>query len=273
MAASRSHPLQGLKAQIDDQKEHVATSPATTTTPSATVIHFKLTGFGPFATVTHNPTMTLIQELPAYTKQHPLPEYVVIDSADVIEVSTEGCHAHVNAASKAITVTNDHTPSITVHLHFGVHTGATTFNVEHCAYNNATFRVPDQRHHTPHNELIDKSRGILDEPLYTTLNVKQLVQQLQQQQYQAQESIDPGRFVCNYMYYVSLLQSKQHSDQHTLFCHCPPFDYQPPDTQVRFAYNLIKGIAEQLQTASAGGEKDTPTADNIVFSAVRTHEQ
>ena len=58
-------------------------------------------------------------------------------------------------------------------------------------------------------------------------------------------SSDPGLFVCNYVYYKSLLHQKSKgSPQNSLFIHVPPYD--PKDT---VKLNSVVGIIKQLITS------------------------
>ncbi len=64
------------------------------------------------------------------------------------------------------------TPLLTVHL--GVDAKATCFKLEHTAYNNATFRVPDVEGYQPYKVRICPSMA-LDEPLSTDLPLEGVI--------------------------------------------------------------------------------------------------
>ena len=57
-------------------------------------------------------------------------------------------------------------------------------------------------------------------------------------------SQDPGRFVCNYIFYSSLWQGACHSRWHSLFVHVPSFSVISEERQQLFALSLLKRIAE-----------------------------
>ena len=98
-------------------------------------------------------------------------------------------------------------------LHFGVHDGSSSFQLESTAYNHADFRVADQRGWAPRKELIDPACA--ESQVCTALDLQRVAQQLAQ--YPAHDSAapdqsddaradgcwrvgvstDPGRFVCN----------------------------------------------------------------------------
>ena len=64
-------------------------------------------------------------------------------------------------------------------------------------------------------------------------------------------SLDAGRFVCNWTYYLSLLHSQKARQRrgrplHTLFLHVPPTAAIPLPLQFAFLLDLLAAIAEQL---------------------------
>ena len=67
-------------------------------------------------------------------------------------------------------------PTCTVFLHWGVDAGGGVFKLEAAAYNNATFRVPDERGWQPKGEVIE--RGGLDDTLCSRLDVEGLCREL-----------------------------------------------------------------------------------------------
>ena len=190
------------------------------------------------------------------------------------------------------------TPTTTVLLHLGVDYNATQFKLEQCAYNDATFRVPDERGYQPHCECIllpvddnenssshmeASSSGDHRDPswgecLRTTIDLLSLCNEL----YQCTDenviiSTDPGRFVCNYTYYLSLDRCHSMNDNssgddnnqreeeeekeggcanksgkttyHALFLHVPPFEMISEDRQMRFIKQVMETIGGQVQSA------------------------
>ena len=61
-----------------------------------------------------------------------------------------------------------------------------------------------------------------------------------------------GRFVCNYIYFLSLREAAAHPGWHALFVHVPAFAVVGESVQRTFLVRLLRGIAElpQLQTPS-----------------------
>ena len=67
-------------------------------------------------------------------------------------------------------------------------------------------------------------------------------------------STDPGRFVCNYTYCISLDKSatqnhvgdEEQTAYHSLFIHVPPFSVVPEDRQYDFVLQVIDTIWRQV---------------------------
>lgn len=146
---------------------------------------------------------------------------------DDIEIAGNS-HSTSNAAADAALTSS--IPSTVILLHLGVHTKAKCFHLEQCAYNDATFRIPDQQGFQPQQECIipQMSHGV---SLLTPWNIPACLVTLNQTTtikwehthattepseesinvstddvppHIAVPSTDPGRFVCNYLYCYSL---------------------------------------------------------------------
>lgn len=183
-------------------------------------------------------------------------------------------------------------PTTTVLLHLGVDSNSTQFKLEQCAYNDATFRVPDERGYQPHCECIisvdnneiscsgmeeassptDSHRRSWGECLRTTIDLQSVCEELEQcTNENVTISTDPGRFVCNYTYYLSLdlchsMNSKSSNcndneimlereennacashhhrvNYHALFLHVPPFEVISEERQINFLHQVMKTIS------------------------------
>lgn len=55
-------------------------------------------------------------------------------------------------------------------------------------------------------------------------------------------SNDAGRFVCNFVYYHSLMFAEQRGHK-SLFVHIPPFSRVDEETQMEFVAALLEAIA------------------------------
>jgi pyroglutamyl-peptidase len=171
-----------------------------------------------------------------------------------------------------------------VFLHLGVNYRGKKFHLEQCAYNDATFRVPDERGYQPQGLCIIGDTALMKEGMSgdynssvdaaakketvhkfgkcykTTLALREICSKLQENgdSQPVCVSNDPGRFVCNFTYCLSLHQcrswkasSKQTngttpSQYHSLFVHVPPFAVIPEEDQFNFIIEIMKAIQSEL---------------------------
>jgi pyroglutamyl-peptidase len=227
-----------------------------------------VTGFGPFQNIPVNPTTILVNELPDYllTKNDSssssswkqnlaslVKDWIVMDTSvqdvcktlDALFTRTTTTTTTTTTSPKTISSTKTKTkkpPSLILHL--GVHYKAEGFHLEQCAYNDASFRIPDQCGYHPNEETIIKSEQ-LGQALTTTLNVSELVDhQLGRfPTVQSKISTDPGRFVCNYTYCYSM-----HHDvrRPCLFLHVPKFEVVSKEVQLEYVACLLQKMVEQV---------------------------
>ena len=184
-------------------------------------------------------------------------------------------------------------------LHLGVDYRGTKFRLERCAYDDATFRVPDERGYRPEGVCIlgedvdgESSRG-LGRCLKTTLDLDRLCRELKKCKGSPDVFVsdDPGRFVCNYAYCLSLDRCRSFGEQHeirkgdpsneccdalksddsnqaitngdaqsaclkplechALFVHVPPFHVVAEDRQLDFILKIMQTIEQQLTTSTS----------------------
>ncbi len=184
---------------------------------------------------------------------------------------------------------NQTSSATTILLHLGVDSNSTQFKLEQCAYNDATFRVPDERGYQPHCEciaLVDNNENSCSgmeasssdshrhpswgKCLQTTIDLQSLCDLLRARTHEnVTISTDPGRFVCNYTYYLSLdlchsLNDENKNQQEkeeggcannhemtyrALFLHVPPFEVIPEDRQIKFIQQVMEAIGGLVQSA------------------------
>ena len=214
--------------------------------------HFVVTGFGPFQNVSSNPTMTLVESLATYVeKNHPEIRSDRISTC-ILETSSHAIHNDLDEFLKKVRrsrVSDKNTQIVLLHL--GVAATSVSFRLEACAYNDASFRVPDERQYQPVRQPI-----VPDLPWNacienSTLIVSNLVNILNEQQKSRPFSsnapivlsYDPGRFVCNYTYFWSL---SRHEAAACLFFHVPPFSVASLEEQLEVVCALMKAIEDQL---------------------------
>jgi pyroglutamyl-peptidase len=272
-------------------------------------VSFIVTGFGPFQDAKVNPTMILARKLVGYLKakeaeaepsigvgSHRVPLSSMTQTV-VIETSANAVQQEMDALSDQISKQGQDN-KVVVLLHLGVNYRGTHFQVESCAYNEADFRIPDERGYQPQNEAIVEAypvgatlNTLLDvPPLVTFLNATgNGAEEDKQEEVKhknlrsaannnapfvvAKSSIDPGRFVCNYVYCYSLdkfqcshlaavsasattdtdsatsppVAAKKESNVRCLFLHVPPFAVVSEEEQLHVVSNLMVALYQQVR--------------------------
>ncbi|XP_074302138.1 uncharacterized protein LOC141633594 isoform X1 [Silene latifolia] len=121
------------------------------------VVTFHVTGFKKFHGVSENPTETIATNLTDYVTKVGLPAGVKLGSCTVLETAGEGARpALYKIFEAAASNAND---EYIVWLHLGVNSGAQMFDIERQAYNEATFRCPDEFGWQPQQETIVATDG------------------------------------------------------------------------------------------------------------------
>ncbi|KAL4422931.1 hypothetical protein ABPG75_009128 [Micractinium tetrahymenae] len=223
------------------------------------MVHFVVTGFSTFLGVSDNPTERLVEMLEQRGAESP----DLILSTAVLEVAAQPAKewlAQVYASPELAAAAAE---GPVVLLHLGVDVSGCGFKLERQAVNEATFCCPDQRGWRPQGQLIDDRPGCtLSTHLQTDLDVGQLAAQLAgRQRHNAAVSLDAGRFVCNYTYYLSLLHSEAARQRcgaplHSLFVHVPPATVISLEQQFAFLLDVLEAVAAALAPAvqaAAGG--------------------
>ncbi|CAL0320926.1 unnamed protein product [Lupinus luteus] len=189
--------------------------------PAEAVTTVHITGFKKFHGVSENPTETIVNNLMEYMNKKGLPKGIVIGSCQILE--TAGQEALVplyQTLQSAISTKESESSSSNkiIWLHFGVNSGATRFAIENQAFNEATFRCPDEMGWKPQKVPIVPSDGAISRVRETTLPAEDITKALAKKGYDVMTSDDAGRFVCNYVYYHSLRFSEQNGTK-SLFVH------------------------------------------------------
>ncbi|GAX24272.1 pyroglutamyl-peptidase [Fistulifera solaris] len=229
-------------------------------------LRFVVTGFGPFGGVPENPTTVLANGIVDYLNQHGMNDLALITSTFVLETSAEAARAAIDKFWEDEQANEYSEQTTTILLHLGVNYKGEKFHLESCAYNEATFRIPDERGYQPNKESILGEDISVGRALETLLDVNSLVEQLNYtiEKHESESmsvcrknsilSNDPGRFVCNYIYCYSLDKFKSHKLQivsndprggtRCLFLHVPPVDVVPQDQQFWFVARLMEMLYE-----------------------------
>ncbi|KAL6041476.1 CHRromatin Organization MOdifier domain-containing protein [Balamuthia mandrillaris] len=212
---------------------------------------FHVTGFGKFQGVASNPTTCIIQELPRYLEENPLTETAAeIKSMTVLETSGVGslCSlSELHLRKNRLTPSEQERTSV-VWLHLGVACSQNDFKLERVAWNEAHFRCCDEREWRPCHQPIYPEHGSTEHYQTTDIPVYTIQEQLKQLDFDVQISEDPGRFVCNWIYYHSLHFSSLDRCSSSLFVHVPPFEAIPLPQQLAFVRQLIQLLAVHFKT-------------------------
>lgn len=156
-------------------------------------LRVRLTGFGAFHGVQHNPTSILANELAALVEDSPLRGLVVIEDARVLEVSGLACTRYVRDNATAVEQCDASSDPL-LFLHLGVAASRDAICIESTAYNMADFRVADERGWTPQKQLIEDSA---DAPAERRCHIAldSICAALQAESLPVRMSTDPGRFI------------------------------------------------------------------------------
>ncbi|KAI0559217.1 pyrrolidone-carboxylate peptidase [Gracilaria domingensis] len=213
------------------------------------VTEFHLTGFSRFHNVPSNPTQSIVEALPAYLGSHPLHSGAVLATTNVLKVAAETSRAELETLYKQLDNPTHSTLTLrrrsdrrVIFIHLGVNMRAINFELEHQARNEATFSCPDELGWTPIKRPIDKNNSDVMAVRRTSLCLEKLAEELKRQNFNVQLSTDAGRFVCNWVYYNSLMLAEVRNAD-SLFVHVPSVSVCPIDQQIRFIAALLDCIA------------------------------
>ncbi|XP_022158745.1 uncharacterized protein LOC111025207 [Momordica charantia] len=211
--------------------------------PPSVTIH--VTGFKKFHGVSDNPTETIVNNLKKYMEKNGLPEGLTLGNCSILETAGHGSLDSLRKTLESAIEGNDSGPTNSrriIWLHLGVNSGASRFAVEHRAFNEATFRCPDEMGWKPQKLPIVPEDGEISRVRETSLPVEEITKTLAKKGYEVMTSDDAGRFVCNYVYYHSLRYAEENGIK-SLFVHVPLFLTIDEQTQMQFIASLLEVLA------------------------------
>ncbi|DBA00340.1 TPA: hypothetical protein N0F65_000525 [Lagenidium giganteum] len=216
-----------------------------------------LTGFGKFADILENPTTEIARTVANDAN---------ITHSTVLEVSAEGSLEMLAPLRKMA----EEAGKPCVFLHLGVNAQSETFALERHGYNLADFRVPDERGWVAQGEIICKDEG---DSLTTALPLEELLGKLITES-PAVISTDPGRYICNYVYFDSLKWANEQlkagkPQHHALFLHVPQFSVIPFEAQVAFCAD--QASVPVVSCATAGNALKEAIKRQVEFYFSRTN--
>ena len=111
-----------------------------------------------------------------------------------------------------------------------------------------TFRVPDVKGYQPIEDPIS-TLSAYDSPLQTGIPLSVVLEEFKSHSQSSGDqslvsiSTDPGRYLCNFIYYKALLhQETRATPLNSLFIHVPSFDVISKDQQVEIIQRIITTI-------------------------------
>ena len=240
-----------------------------TMSTEAPSVRFIVTGFGPFRDTRYNPTTAIAEQLVQFLLARGEDAIAASTLSMVVEVSVEAARQQVDAIFEEIWCANDKDneshPSTVILLHLGVNNGGQTFQLESHAYNDADFRIPDERGYQPKHEPIIEEIA-LGEPLRTNIDIPPLVHELNRSSCKYGKitevicSSDAGRYVCNYIYYYSLSKCRGVSrfpSVRCMFLHVPPHTIADETDQLNFVVDLMVALKRRVEYSQTI-ERDAP---------------
>ncbi|KAL0372379.1 UNVERIFIED_CONTAM: Pyrrolidone-carboxylate peptidase [Sesamum calycinum] len=200
-------------------------------------VKINVTGFKKFHGVDANPTETIVKNLKNYVESRGLPPGVTLGTCAVLETAGDG------AVSELYKVLDSGSPGGPIPATKRLcGNGALKFALERQAVNEATFCSPDELGWQPQQLPIILGDGGISQTRTTYCSIEAILEFLKRKGYDANISNDAGRFVCNFVYYHSLMFAEQ-KGQKSLFVHIPPFSRVDEETQMQFIVALLEAIA------------------------------
>eukprot|EP01017_Pseudomicrothorax_dubius_P029969 TRINITY_DN3684_c0_g1_i2.p1 TRINITY_DN3684_c0_g1~~TRINITY_DN3684_c0_g1_i2.p1 ORF type:complete len:237 (-),score=39.90 TRINITY_DN3684_c0_g1_i2:116-826(-) len=215
-------------------------------------IEFFVTGFRPFLDHGTNPTVTLIEELKKLGEEITAPEKVGsyrLRDLRVLDVSVKACEAYYEEMREQIGSVIS-SGGIPVVVHLGVNFGGKQIDLELHGYNEATFRGADNEGVKKEKERIAKAFP-LEHYFRTQLPIREICQTLDEKHPCCIKlSNDPGRYICNYIYYLSLKEGYSKGFP-SLFVHVPPFTILEQERQSGIIADILSNIANHIKSEKA----------------------
>lgn len=199
-----------------------------------------VTGFGPFGDVTVNPTALVVDAL---EMEGVTTRLISVSIQDVDEFIVSEMEPLLRHASGPISI-----------LHLGVAELGTSFRLESTAWNECTFRIPDGRGSQPVGQPICANGPASRRSTAPLEHIAACATRNDGETHgnvRVEISEDPGRYVCNYLYYRSLQAIAEiGADAKAVFAHVPPLDQVGIEDQVSF----VESVCVALQECASASE-------------------
>jgi pyrrolidone-carboxylate peptidase len=158
------------------------------------------------------------------------------------------------AADAAVTEIFECVPEDSSHViivHLGVAAAAKSFHLEEQAANDCNFRCPDESGAQPRGQCICDAFA-LESFLSTALPLRAIAARLHERWHRHVEiSCDAGRFLCNYIYYRSLLRATPRKHVQSVFIHVPLHTAIDLQQQADFVCDFVRYAADHVLGAAS----------------------
>uniref|UniRef100_A0A7S1SU77 Pyroglutamyl-peptidase I n=1 Tax=Tetraselmis chuii TaxID=63592 RepID=A0A7S1SU77_9CHLO len=211
---------------------------------------FVVTGFSRFSDVVDNPTEWITQNLGRYLSDRR--STAKVDGYKVLRVSAKSTRHWIQEQlgrdCSQVGVASAPAERV-IMIHLGLNVTTRHFDLERMAYNCADFRCPDEDGWEPKEKLIEDNHArTIGSSRQTTLPLDNVAARLKGRGHPVHVSTDPGRFVCNWIYYCSLMeQDSPAKPWQSLFLHVPSFKYISAEDQLKFVADLLEDIQAEVE--------------------------
>jgi pyrrolidone-carboxylate peptidase len=195
-------------------------------------IKIYLTGYGPFLDVTENPSQKLVQ-LILEEKQN-LKENCEIVYDKIYQVSVDHVKENVRECHSVIKSNMEKPEVLHLLVHFGVNTGGKNIHLETRAQN----YIKD---YLKLDCLIDENH----DDFFCKIDLDKIASELQEKQHNVTTSINAGTYLCNYIYFISSCEFKDHENVVPLFIHIPSIEDMDLEKCRNFFYDFVGKLHEK----------------------------
>uniref|UniRef100_A0A7S3JPB9 Pyroglutamyl-peptidase I n=1 Tax=Euplotes harpa TaxID=151035 RepID=A0A7S3JPB9_9SPIT len=124
-------------------------------------------------------------------------------------------------------------------LHLGTDFSASRVCIEKQAKNLMDFQLPDNEGNQPKGKKIDKEKKP-DHILVCKINTSAVCAGLREKQHNCAESQDAGGYICNYIYYSSMMTMAYVDNADVVFIHVPSFATIRKEKQLACVLEFLK---------------------------------
>ncbi|CAL8092083.1 unnamed protein product [Calicophoron daubneyi] len=191
-----------------------------------------LTGFGPFGDIEENSSSIAVHALQdlweANDRLHSGPvELITFEDVPVSYKAVQELETKIWALN----------PELVIHV--GLYSGANSIYLEKQSFN-GPYLSPDVNEELCDEDGFCNPDG--EERICSTLDLNRVLRRLESHSVPAHLSEDPGRYLCGYIYYMSL----KHACDRVVFIHVPPISDRFDDFTLASAlFDVVQGLAEQ----------------------------